>query len=193
LSVGCDRALKFEVARNPKTSVEIIALLAQDSDYRVRQHVAANLGAPSIWLAKLSIDPELTVRHNVLSNPSTPVEVLVEMAEEPMVSEWASRGSRLGELDDIDWTSSSNVGNYRETLVHELINVDDSPSLARAYALVLDDCSIEDLDKCSASSSWIERCAVAQNAQTPEEITLRLATDRNKTVTEAARARLESL
>ena len=62
---------KLEMARNPNTSAETLALLAQDEDDDVRYEVAGNPSTSAETLALLAKDEDWQVRAAVAWNPHT--------------------------------------------------------------------------------------------------------------------------
>lgn len=72
-----------ELAENPATPPEVLALLAEDEDWRVRIRVAKNPATPPEVLVLLAEDPVLEVRIEVGRNTHTPIESLKKLAEDP--------------------------------------------------------------------------------------------------------------
>ena len=190
----CTERQHLQIAADNETPAEFLDVLSTREHYRIRQLVARNLNTSPETLSRLSKDSEESVRYCVAENPSTPIAVLVEMSEEPALFGWGNRywASMMGLLDEIDWASPGNVIEARQLLVHKLFDEADKPSLARAYTLVLGDCVDDELIKCSKSTSWLERCAVAINPNTSEDIIRHLSSDKNVTVRNAADERLKA-
>ena len=72
LSESKDVRIRYNVASNPNVPVEILEKLLKD----VGHGVASNLNAPTEILEKLSRDISDSVRFKVACNPNTPEEVL---------------------------------------------------------------------------------------------------------------------
>jgi hypothetical protein len=60
------------------------------------------------------------------------------------------------------------------------------PSITRCVAFLLDDCPAASLAKYQRSSWWIERCAIAQNKNVPENVLKKLLNDANLLVQKSA-------
>jgi hypothetical protein len=60
------------------------------------------------------------------------------------------------------------------------------PSITRCVAFLLDDCPAASLAKYQRSSWWIERCAIAQNKNVPENVLKKLLKDANLLVQQSA-------
>ena len=68
------RAL-WAVARNPHTTPEILAALADAGYTRVSEAVARHPSTPPVVLVRLASDGNTTIRLGVADNPSTPPEI----------------------------------------------------------------------------------------------------------------------
>jgi hypothetical protein len=62
----------YHLARNPNTSAETLARLANDDDDSVRRGVAINPNTPPETLERLANDEKWSVRYYVTRNPNTP-------------------------------------------------------------------------------------------------------------------------
>jgi HEAT repeat protein len=71
-------AVREAVAQNTSTPPEVLAVLASDNNYRVRSHVPGNKNTPSEVLAAFARDGEFL--ENIAGNPSTPVETLAKLS-----------------------------------------------------------------------------------------------------------------
>jgi hypothetical protein len=63
---------KFELAKNPNTSADVLEKLAFDKDWLVRMCVACNPNTSPKVLEKLANDEVVDVRDAVAENPNTP-------------------------------------------------------------------------------------------------------------------------
>ncbi len=72
----------YDIASNPKTSIDHLAILSQNKNENVRALVALNPSTPENELKSLSLDEDRFVRSNVARNPSTPIKVLYELSED---------------------------------------------------------------------------------------------------------------
>ena len=73
-------AARHAAADDPKSPVELLEVLANDHEARIRRQVAKNPSTPVEILVELSKDPETWVRLAVIYNPNTPPEVLKRLA-----------------------------------------------------------------------------------------------------------------
>jgi hypothetical protein len=74
------------VAGNTNTPVDVLVLLSQDEDWRVRRYVSSNCNTPIDTLVRLSRDESRWVRERVAENPRTPVETLVRLSQDGSLS-----------------------------------------------------------------------------------------------------------
>ena len=77
-----DEDVRFAVAKNPKTPVDILRKLTENKDWMTRQGVAMNPKTPVEILRKLAEDKDAFVKYGVAINPNTPVEILRKLAED---------------------------------------------------------------------------------------------------------------
>jgi len=73
--------IQVQVASNRSTPPEALELLSHgtDSDYRVRSRVAYNPHTPTPALERLSRDHDYAVREGVAANPNTPLPLLQKL------------------------------------------------------------------------------------------------------------------
>ena len=64
-----DSSVRYKVANNPNTPIDILEVLSKDEDNDVRYWVADNLNTPIDILRVLSKDENSGVRYWVLNNP----------------------------------------------------------------------------------------------------------------------------
>jgi len=74
-----DSGVRWAVAKNSKTTLQLLEVLSNDNDEWVRVAVAANQSTPYHALEALSRDSEFSVRKNVAKNPSTPTSLLEKL------------------------------------------------------------------------------------------------------------------
>ena len=174
----------------------------------VRAEIASNPSTPlplkiSV-LEALAKDKDEDVRRNVASHPSTPVSVLeaLEMnfravwpwrTESRIPEGWTSQTLRSLLEPSLEQGVADRVGaaeaggdltGLRRELVGRMV-AGSKPSVPRAVAFLLEDCPVAALAKSQRSSWWLERCAIAQNEQTPESVLRQLTKDAHATVCNA--------
>ena len=66
--------IKLEIAENPNTSPETLALLAKDEEYDIRREVAVNPNTPLKTLALLANDKDKDVSEITFKSPILPNE-----------------------------------------------------------------------------------------------------------------------
>ena len=81
---------KWAAARLPGTPPEVLASLAGDPDFQVREGVAAHPNCPSDVLARFSESGDGMVRRAVAGNPSSPLDLLAGLGGD------SSAGVRIG-------------------------------------------------------------------------------------------------
>jgi hypothetical protein len=74
---------RFWVAQNKTVPIEVLAVLANDSDPKVRFMVAMKRKLPPELLAVLARDNDESVRERVARHKRTPRAVLEELADDP--------------------------------------------------------------------------------------------------------------
>ena len=65
-----DSSVRYKVANNPNTPIDILEVLSKDEDNDVRYWVADNLNTPIDILRVLSKDEDSSVRYWVIRNPN---------------------------------------------------------------------------------------------------------------------------
>ena len=73
---------KEEIASNPNTDIEVLRLLATDTDSVVKMDVASNPNTPVDLLPTLATDEDEIVRWGVTQNPNVPIELLHQLCED---------------------------------------------------------------------------------------------------------------
>lgn len=81
LSKAEDMSIRWAVAKNPHTPVDILEKLAKDKVNLVRALVATNPNTPSHVLSKLFNDEKI-VRDGLSGNPNTPPKILKTLADD---------------------------------------------------------------------------------------------------------------
>ena len=71
--------MKWELAKNKRTSKQILIILSTDEGWLIRYRVACNPNTPKEALTKLSKDKKELVRYWVAENPNTPKEISVRL------------------------------------------------------------------------------------------------------------------
>ncbi|NMP25172.1 hypothetical protein, partial [Sulfobacillus harzensis] len=88
---------RFRLAGDPRTSAEMLRVLAGDRDEAIRRRVADNPATPPIVLSAM-VDDVISVRKAVAANPATPAFVRAELAKDAV---WIVRVSaQVGPLSD---------------------------------------------------------------------------------------------
>ncbi len=64
--------MKYDLADDPNTSIEILTALSKDKDWWIRYRVAMNPNTPVEILTILSKDKSYNVRYWVVDNTNTP-------------------------------------------------------------------------------------------------------------------------
>lgn len=76
--------LRHWVADNKTVPIEILEILARDTDWKVRVTVAGKRKLTEALLRQLSVDPYETVRAKVARHRKTPRDVLEQLAADPL-------------------------------------------------------------------------------------------------------------
>jgi hypothetical protein len=179
--------VRMSVADNLQVPEDIIHLLAKDESYLVRSALARNPSVPLAVLEQLFQDRRVRVRRAVAVNPKAPFSFL-----EKSISELLKYRKKI-DLKPIL------LRFYREKpeglpLLLELIvkHIKKPSPVAGAIALLHPEMPVKVLEKNARSFYWLERCAIAQNPNTPIETIQLLATDGNRIVRAAAKENLKS-
>ena len=171
------------MSHNPNTPAYILEQLAIEYSYRenirrenIRAVVAKNPNTPIANLEKLAKRTSYRVRCQVAKNPNTPVYLLEKLAADPDCY-------LLIEILQHPKTSFQ----IKQKVFNRCTELSlDSPSLTHLAVFFSPHADPETLARHSNSISWIERCAIAQNPNTPQNILEYLATDGNRVVRAAA-------
>ncbi|MDP9049630.1 MAG: hypothetical protein M3O31_02760 [Acidobacteriota bacterium] len=87
--------MKVWVAHNKTVSLEVLKLLASDSDPRVRLAVAMKNKLPHDLMVQLGRDTEASVRQRVAHNKNASIEILEEVAQDESELVSATARARL--------------------------------------------------------------------------------------------------
>jgi pentose-5-phosphate-3-epimerase len=161
--------LRGWIAQNPSITVDMIGVLARDASPKVRLAIAYNPSTPSSVLEKLSFDTEVEVRRAVANNAKTPGNVLEMLVKDWQCSTFVAQNPNtptkvleyLARLTGFNWL----------LLTHPNTSVEMRQALITTFA-----------------KSYIEsdRLYAAQHPDTPTEILIELAKDRNLEIRSAA-------
>ncbi|WP_373479225.1 hypothetical protein [Geminocystis sp.] len=198
LATDSDSGVRYEVAGNPNTPVIILEKLATDSDSGVRYEVAENPNTPVVILEKLASDSDVCI--NVASNPNTPITLLEKLATDSdrWIRSYVAKNpntpvSILEKLaTDSDSDVRINVAKNPNTPVNLKIEMFNSlakgttPNLGRLAVFLSPYAETSHLAKNFRSTSWLERWAIAQNPNTPDNTLSYLVQDGNRLVRSAA-------
>ena len=92
---------RFRAAGDPRTSADMLEVLAGDPDEIIRRRVADNPSTPPIVLAAMVDDVISSVRKAVAGNPATPDFVRADLAEDPVwIVRVSARGGPLAEAEE---------------------------------------------------------------------------------------------
>lgn len=204
------------VASNRNTSADTLALLAQDENEIVRAAVAGNSNTPANILTELACDriiayayqsngetyyapsnfshqgkPVLPICLAVANNPSTPLEILSNLAYDKDEQVRKAAKAQLSARNKVS-TQQPDLSERKPELPVLLSKYAKSSSaFSRLVALLHPQTPVDTLLAAFQSSSWLERYAVAQNSNTPEDILEQLTRDTNRIVRATAKANLE--
>jgi len=173
-----DLDIKSALARNPNTPPTILVELMNFDE--LKGDIARNPSTPQNVLKELAIDDDPRIREFVAGNQNTPADVLKDLLFEPYVDKSVDMEKILAAF-----LSSDALAELRAELLKKLC-AGLKPSYERVYGLLLADCPAAVLTKCAKSAFWLERCAVAQNSQTPVKLLQALQNDTNPVVCGAA-------
>ena len=100
--------MKLKLARNKRTSKEILTTLSTDKNMYVRWNVADNPNTPEEVLTILSTDEDNSVRYNVANNSNTPTEVLTILSTD---EDWYVNKRAVLQLQQrVDFVEQLDVG-----------------------------------------------------------------------------------
>ena len=166
-----------EIADNPRTPPAALAHLA-DAGMVLRREIARNRALTPELCTRLARDRDPQVRSNLAANPATPTTILASFLADP---------------DPIVRTAAIAPYLKRVPTDRPRLLSDALATTARDRAFVWlfhPQMPAAALAGRAFSLDWLERCAIAQNPNTPEPCLQRLARDGNRVVRGAARAAL---
>ncbi len=173
------------VEKGMMAPMELIRLLADDSELPVRAGVAWNSSAPAEVLGRLADDPAEWVRRGVGQNPSAPVEVLTRLAEDSdsdvrrlVAGNSSAPAEVLGRLaDDPEKSVRESVAGNSSTPEEALARIQVTETrLKQAQDQSTDPSRLTEL---ADSQDPSLQMLVAGNPSTPPETLARLAADSN--------------
>ena len=201
LARDTEETVRLAVADHPGLTPEAWKILVEDRNEEIQQRMAVHplrvrdaklkntvlrleiAGDPAATAEELTIlaaDKNVEIRTRVAAHPNTPDEVLAKLA--------------LDAVDGVGATARANP-NFRQELEVPMLlaklTAGTKPSFSRLLALLRPEVPVASLAKNFRSSSWLERCAIAQNPMTPDSTLQALLEDGNRVVRAAARANLE--
>ncbi|BDA66568.1 hypothetical protein CAL7716_007340 [Calothrix sp. PCC 7716] len=170
----------WQALQNPKISESQLVRLAKHKNAIIREAVALHPKTPVDIIAKLANDKHVAVRIGAAQNPNTPVDIIEKLAQTKTKKFQVARTAAIKVL----------VINYPEkanSYLYIYINT-PIPSLSRLIGLLYVGASSDFLANNSDSPSYLERYAVAQHPNTPQDILSKLKNDPNRIVRAAAKA-----
>ena len=173
-------AVRDGVAANPNTPIALLERLAGDKNIYIRLLVAENPNTPMqrriAILVRLAGDKDEDVRRRVAKNPNTPISILERLAND--------------KDSEVRLEVASNPSCSTRIILAQSV-AGTKPSWHRLIALAHPECPVEALAKYYRSSSWLERCAIAQNPSTPPATLKKLTEDPHVAVSAAAAENLQ--
>lgn len=162
---------KEDLARDPSTSKEILANLAEYPDWKIRIKVAVNPNTPPYILSKFA-NEGVDMRRAVASNHSTPKETLIKLTE------------------DNNWSVRHNAAMNPNTPAEALIKLANDTQCWIGLA-VNPQSPPEVLKEIGTKGDEGVRCMVARNPNATEDILIKLSKDQDLVVSCAAIETLE--
>ena len=107
-----DYEVRYEVAKNKKTSPKTLDKLADDEDEMIRYYVAEHPNTSPKTLDKLSNDENYEVRSEVAKNPKTPIETLEQISKADKTNSGPGQSARFNlynrknEVGQKNWQNS---------------------------------------------------------------------------------------
>ena len=105
----CDK-IRFRVAENPRTPVDVLRNLSRDPNHDVRVAVASNEVCEHYITQRLARDSDVVVRHALAQNICLPRSILEELADDE--NGWV-RGEALKSLQILDSLENDEIGRRR--------------------------------------------------------------------------------
>lgn len=168
-----EREYQKKIALTKKSSPKLLASLAQDSDWRVREQVAWNKSTPPEVLKSLLFD-ENSIRLGLANNTKSPEDLLMALANdgEDRVRDAVGRNSAA-----------------TPKVLSVLVNLKDEDNVFIRRAIVNHPNVTPDiLKRLAEDSSMLVRLSVANDQDVPAEVLTSLATDEREEVRAAIAA-----
>ena len=178
LAQASEPKVREAVAQNPNTPTNALEKLAKDENSKIRMYTASKLNLSPDVLEELTKDKSTEVRDQAMMNPSLKKDSI----ERILYSEHAFNYLKLNP-DYLSYHPDS-----KALVINHYANT-ELPSMRVKYiTLIQPEVSQDLLQKKSNSVFWVERLAVAQNPQIPQNIIEKLAKDCNRLVRAAAKS-----
>jgi hypothetical protein len=174
---------RMAVARHPSTTARILAGLARDDYWQVREVVAGNAKTSVVVLTRLAVDSDRDVRRAVAAHPNSPASVLDDLVND---------GSDIVRRQALVHPNLAGEGRHvpLSALVRRSLRSTSVATRTAAAASPL----LPTRDLCQRrqwqSLDWWVRYGVAVNEQAPHDVLEHLADDGHVAVRAAARAQL---
>ncbi|RUT01304.1 hypothetical protein DSM106972_068550 [Dulcicalothrix desertica PCC 7102] len=172
----------WQALQNPKISESQLVRLAKHKNAIIREAVALHSNTPADILAKLANDKHVAVRIGAAQNPNTPLDIIEKLAQTKTKKFQAAKTAAIKVLV-INYPEKASL--YLQTYINT-----PTPSFSRFIGLLYVGAKSDFLANNSDSLSWVERYAVAQHLNTPQDILSQLKNDPNRIVRAAAKANL---
>jgi hypothetical protein len=186
-----DQSVRWRVAANPATPIEVLVSLAEDMDpFGCAVEVAGNPSTPIEVLKRFSRSRDSEIVENVARNPATPASLLVSLSR----TRRAARGDILGAIAE----NPNAVSVFEKLAGHAARAVRKCIASKRYVPAVLQmlsndaDGLLDALENPALTPAILETLAkhkdegvrnwVAENRSTPERVLVSLAKDRNRYV-----------
>ena len=196
------------LARNPNTPKYLLEKFAESQRPFVRTALASNPKVPESIIHQLAKDENREVRQALATNPRTPLEVLLCFKHDVQRAAAANPKAPFSIVEkQLLWLLSLSmprprIGDAKILLRYLREKPEELPALleaivklpsekTRTIALMHPQMPPKFLAENGQSLDWLERCAIAQNPNTPTETLQLLAADSNRIVRAAAKENLK--
>lgn len=179
LIIDSNHEIHIGVAMNLNTSTKLLEKLATHSDREVRLAVAKNQNTPITTLEKFAVAEDRVIRIHTAEHPNASIEILEQLANDLVYK------VRIAVAKNPKCTCQ-----IKETIFKNFAKL-DTPSFSRVALFLSDYAESSVLAENSNSISWLERYAVAQNKNTPQDTLQILAQDSNRIVRATAKESLQ--
>jgi len=175
-SCSHNKGIRYIVAGNSNTPVDVLKRLASDLDLYVKCAVAGNSNTPVDVLRQLVSDPRSSVRQGVAFNSNTPVDVLERLASDP----------RSSVRQGVAFNSNTPVDVLKRL-------VSDPRSSVRRGVAFNSNTPADALRQLVSDPDLYVKCDVAGHSNTPVDVLIQLASDSVESVRKIAKATLEEI